>query len=148
MGVGRDRLVRFLEAVEPDALAIEDALGRFRGMFEAESDPLRRRPAIQVFVDWHRLRGEDLPRLAAFTEQALVKIRIHERIERGRRRTRKSKEPSAEQRALGLRLARVRATLEDFVTSYPRITAWIENDLPRLLPGLDGGFGSGTMAAD
>jgi hypothetical protein len=143
--VARDAAIRLLEECEPSVRAIEEGTSRIQAAFDAELDPIRRIPIIEGARDWimahDEVKRRELHTLAA---SLLDKIGVHRRIEEWRLRTRKNKRTSDEQKAISDRLAHAHTILADFLEIYPKMEAWIRDELPKLLP-LSAEFGSGRI---
>jgi hypothetical protein len=123
----RRGLIEFLNEIEPDLnlmeralAALKEASGRPAGQFGrlAAADPTRRYLGLKIFAEGQRA-------LQDRAADALVQARIHERLERTRRRTRGRKSRpeivSDELRGLSDRLARALMTLESFVSESARM---------------------------
>jgi hypothetical protein len=121
-------LFDFLKQVEPDLdqidrvmTALREASGRAAGQFGrlAAADPTGRYVGLKTMAEEQRAL---LDRAA----DALVQARIHDRLERARRRTRGRKSRPEivgdDQRALSDRLARALGTLEKFVSESARMS--------------------------
>ncbi len=119
----REALLEYLEEVEPDVEMIERVEAGLMGTTGrsgrlATADGIGRHRGLQKLAGEYRALQE---RAIGALEQA----RIHDQMERARRRTRGRKSrpglASEEQRALSDRLARVLVTLERFVSRFARI---------------------------
>ncbi len=120
-------LIEFLNEVEPDLALMErvlatlkEASGRPAGHFGrlAAADPTGRYVGLKIIAEEHRA-------LQARAVAALEQARIHERLERARRRVRGRKSRpelvSEEQRVVSDRLGRALGTLAKFVSESARM---------------------------
>ncbi|MGP0065874.1 MAG: hypothetical protein ACLQGP_20005 [Isosphaeraceae bacterium] len=123
----RQGLIEFLDGVEPDLKLMErglaslrDAASRPAGQFGrlAATDPTGRFVGIKTMADGQRA-------LQARAADALAQARIHDRLERTRRRTRgrKSRPEIAgdDERVVSDRLTRALTTLETFISEVARL---------------------------
>jgi hypothetical protein len=127
----RQSLIEFLNEVEPDLELMERILatlrgasGRPAGQFGrlAAADPTGRYVGLKVIAEEHRA-------LLARAADALEQARIHERLERVRRRTRGRKSRpeivSDDQRVVSDRLGSALVTLEKFVSETTRMGEFV-----------------------
>jgi hypothetical protein len=127
----RQSLIEFLNEIEPDLklmervlAALKEASGRAAGQFGrlAAADPTGRYLGLKIVAEEQRALQD---RAADALEQA----RIHERLERARRRTRGRKSRpeivSDDQRVLSDRLGRALMTLETFVSESARMGEFV-----------------------
>jgi hypothetical protein len=138
---GLDALEAFLDRVRPDVRAMEEMESKIKAMFKDTPDPVERIAIIGVAVDWFRLHEDDYHRLHARAVEALRLAEHHRVIANGRITTRRNRKASARHRALIHQLEDTQETLADFVATYPRAMAWIQDVLPTLLPNLRYGLG-------
>jgi hypothetical protein len=129
----RQGLIEFLDGIEPDLKSMErvlaslrEASGRPAGQFGklAAADPKGRYLGLKIIAEEQRaLQGR--------AADALEQARIHDRLERARRRTRGRKSRpeivSDDRRLLSDRLGRALMTLEAFVSETARMGAFVRD---------------------